>query len=191
MKSWPPAVTRALEKIFSEKLSPEQVIAEVKNSGLRGRGGAGFPTGMKWEFTRKAAGAREIHHLQRRRRRAGHLQGPADPRRRSAQVDRGHDHRRLRHRCRAGATSISAANTVFPSNRVQKAIDQAREFGLLGKNILETGFRFRAGDQERRRRLYLRRGNGADRVAGRQARQPARQAAVPGQPTGCGRSRRR
>ena len=48
---------RALEKIFSDKLSPEQVIEEVKRSGLRGRGGAGFPTGMKWEFTRKAPGA--------------------------------------------------------------------------------------------------------------------------------------
>ena len=41
---------QALRKILQEGLSPEQVIAEVKNSGLRGRGGAGFPTGLKWSF---------------------------------------------------------------------------------------------------------------------------------------------
>lgn len=41
---------RALRKIVQEGFSPEQVIAEIKNSGLRGRGGAGFPTGLKWSF---------------------------------------------------------------------------------------------------------------------------------------------
>src|SRR6185436_14491482 len=40
----------ALRKIFSEKLAPDAVIAEMKKSGLRGRGGAGFPTGLKWSF---------------------------------------------------------------------------------------------------------------------------------------------
>ena len=41
---------RALRKILEESIPPEEVIAEVKNSGLRGRGGAGFPTGLKWSF---------------------------------------------------------------------------------------------------------------------------------------------
>ncbi|OIR08808.1 NADH-quinone oxidoreductase subunit F [mine drainage metagenome] len=41
---------QALRKILTEKISPETIIAEVKNSGLRGRGGAGFPTGLKWSF---------------------------------------------------------------------------------------------------------------------------------------------
>jgi len=41
---------QALKKILSERISPEAVIAEVKKSGLRGRGGAGFPTGLKWSF---------------------------------------------------------------------------------------------------------------------------------------------
>jgi NADH-quinone oxidoreductase subunit F len=41
---------QALKKILSEKITPEAVIAEVKKSGLRGRGGAGFPTGLKWSF---------------------------------------------------------------------------------------------------------------------------------------------
>ena len=41
---------QALRKILSEKIAPEQVIAEMKKSSLRGRGGAGFPTGLKWSF---------------------------------------------------------------------------------------------------------------------------------------------
>ncbi len=41
---------KALRRIIEEKLTPEQVIAEVKASALRGRGGAGFPTGLKWSF---------------------------------------------------------------------------------------------------------------------------------------------
>ncbi len=40
----------ALRKILTDKIPPEQVIAEVKKSALRGRGGAGFPTGLKWSF---------------------------------------------------------------------------------------------------------------------------------------------
>ena len=41
---------QALRKVLRENIPPEQIIAEVKNSGLRGRGGAGFPTGLKWSF---------------------------------------------------------------------------------------------------------------------------------------------
>ena len=44
---------RAWRKIFSDKLTPDAVIAEVKKSALRGRGGAGFPTGLKWSFMPK------------------------------------------------------------------------------------------------------------------------------------------
>ena len=46
---------KALEKVLFE-MTPEEVIKEVTDSGLRGRGGAGFPTGKKWEFTRIAKG---------------------------------------------------------------------------------------------------------------------------------------
>ena len=45
---------QALRKILNEKITPEQVIAEVKKSALRGRGGAGFPTGLKWSFMPRA-----------------------------------------------------------------------------------------------------------------------------------------
>ncbi|MBW8901840.1 MAG: NADH-quinone oxidoreductase subunit F, partial [Massilia sp.] len=40
----------ALRRILEEKITPEQIIADLKTSGLRGRGGAGFPTGLKWSF---------------------------------------------------------------------------------------------------------------------------------------------
>src|SRR3954468_19775300 len=51
----------ALKKILADKMSPEQVIAEVKKSALRGRGGAGFPTGLKWSFMPKNyAGAKYL-----------------------------------------------------------------------------------------------------------------------------------
>ena len=46
---------KALKKIFDTKLSQDDVINEVKKSSLRGRGGAGFPTGLKWSFMPKAA----------------------------------------------------------------------------------------------------------------------------------------
>ena len=58
----------ALSKAFSMK--PEQIIEEIKTSGLRGRGGAGFPTGRKWESARKAEGDIKVHPGQRRRRRS-------------------------------------------------------------------------------------------------------------------------
>lgn len=52
---------RAWEKILSEKTPPEQIIEEVKASGLRGRGGAGFPTGVKWSFMpRNAPGQKYV-----------------------------------------------------------------------------------------------------------------------------------
>ena len=51
----------ALKKLFSENITPEAVIAEVKKSGLRGRGGAGFPAGLKWSFMpRQYAGAKYL-----------------------------------------------------------------------------------------------------------------------------------
>lgn len=48
----------ALRKILTTGMKPEDVIAEVKASGLRGRGGAGFPTGLKWSFMPRAFRAR-------------------------------------------------------------------------------------------------------------------------------------
>jgi NADH:ubiquinone oxidoreductase subunit F (NADH-binding)/(2Fe-2S) ferredoxin len=132
---------RALEKIFNDKLSPEQVIEEVKSSGLRGRGGAGFPTGLKWEFTRKAAGPEK------------YIICNADEGEPGTFKDRlileGDPHKLIEAMI-IGAYAIGAGRGYvyirgeyeLSINRMQKAIDQAREFNLLGENILETGFHF-------------------------------------------------
>ena len=60
---------QALYKVLSS-MTPDQVIEEIKRSGLRGRGGAGFSTGQKWRFAAdyELAGRRQVLHLQRRRR---------------------------------------------------------------------------------------------------------------------------
>jgi NADH:ubiquinone oxidoreductase subunit F (NADH-binding)/(2Fe-2S) ferredoxin len=132
---------RALEKIFSAKLSPEQVIEEVKKSGLRGRGGAGFPTGMKWEFTRKAAGEEK------------YIICNADEGEPGTFKDRlileGDPHKLIEAMTIAAYAIGAGRGFIYirgeyglSIERVQKAIDQAREFNLLGENILETGFCF-------------------------------------------------
>ena len=54
----------ALAKVLTE-MTPEEVIEEVKKSGLRGRGGGGFPTGLKWEECRRYSKFPEVHDLQR------------------------------------------------------------------------------------------------------------------------------
>ena len=73
------------------------IIDEMKASGLRGRGGAGFPTGLKWSFMPKArSGTALLSGRQRRRIGAGHLQGSRDHAPRSASADRGLPGRLLR-----------------------------------------------------------------------------------------------
>jgi NADH:ubiquinone oxidoreductase subunit E len=84
----------ALKKVVTG-MSDEQVVEEVKASGLRGRGGAGFPTGLKWSFHPAGAHLPQIYHLQRRRRRAGHHQGPLPHGRRPPPGAGRHGHRGL------------------------------------------------------------------------------------------------
>ncbi len=131
---------KALEKALKE-MKPEEVIACVKDSGLRGRGGAGFSTGMKWLFTANAPGEEK------------YVACNADEGDPGAFMDRsvleGDPH------CLIEAMSIAAyavgakqgfvyirAEYPIAVKRLQKAIDQANEYGILGKNIFGTDFEF-------------------------------------------------
>ncbi|MBA7599721.1 Ferredoxin--NADP reductase [subsurface metagenome] len=131
----------SLRKVLLE-MTPEQVIDEVKRSGLRGRGGAGFPTGVKWEFCRKAPGTQKYMICNA---------DEGDP---GAFMDRstmeGDPHTVIEGMSIA-AYAIGAsegyiyirAEYPLAVKRVRLAIKQAEEKGFLNENILGTNFSFR------------------------------------------------
>ncbi|MCD8133786.1 MAG: NADH-quinone oxidoreductase subunit NuoF [Clostridiales bacterium] len=131
----------AIHRVLTE-MTPDEVIQTILDSGLRGRGGAGFPTGLKWKF---ASGNR------------GNVQkyvccnaDEGDP---GAFMDRsvleGDPHVVLEAMSIAGYAIGSNQGYIYVRaeypiavKRLQIAIKQAREYGLLGKNIYDTGFDF-------------------------------------------------
>jgi NADH-quinone oxidoreductase subunit F len=130
----------ALAKVL-DGMAPEQVVEQMKLSGLRGRGGAGFPTWLKWEFTRKAAG--DVKYVLCNA-------DEGDP---GAYMDRsvleGDPHSVIEGMAAAAYTVGAAQGYVYVRaeyplavKRLQKAIEQARACGLLGAKILGTGFCF-------------------------------------------------
>ena len=131
---------RALKKALTE-MSPEQVIEEVKNSGLRGRGGAGFPTWRKWEFCRMAQGEQK------------YIICNADEGDPGAFMDRSileaDPHAVIEGLAIAGYAIGATEGYIYVRaeyplavRRVHIALRQAREKGFLGKDILGTGFDF-------------------------------------------------
>jgi len=133
----------ALAKVLAG-LSPEQVIEEVKASGLRGRGGGGFPTGRKWELCRAAEGDEKYVICNA---------DEGDP---GAYMDRsileGNPHAVLEGMM-VGAYAVGARQGyVYVRNEyplalrhARTAIAQAHELGLLGENILGSDFSFDVG----------------------------------------------
>ena len=131
---------KALTKVLTE-MTREQVIEEVKKSGLRGRGGAGFPTGTKWEFVYNAPGDKKYVCCNA---------DEGDP---GAFMDRsvleGDPHSVLEAMAIAGYAVGADQGYIYVRaeypiavRRLQIAIEQARNYGLLGENILGTGFNF-------------------------------------------------
>lgn len=130
----------SLAKALKE-MKPEEIITEIKDSGLRGRGGAGFPTGIKWESCRKAEGSPKYVICNC---------DEGDP---GAFMDRslmeGNPHKVLEGMI-IGALAVGSsegyiyirAEYPLAVKNAQIALEQAREYGLLGENILGTGFDF-------------------------------------------------
>ena len=159
--------------------TPELVNEQLKISRLRGRGGAGFSTGLKWEFLRKAAGGSQVPDLQRRRRRPRRLYKSQRTRRRSPFADRGHGDRRLHHRRQARhhlcSRRISARRPPAESGaRASQRLRRPRRRHPRAR--LQVRHRPGRG----RRRLCLRRRNGADQFARRPLRPAAAAPALPG-----------
>ena len=131
---------KALEQVLTS-MTPEEVINEISESGLRGRGGAGFPTGKKWLFTSQAKSDKK------------YVVCNADEGDPGAFMDRsileGDPHSVLEAMEIAGY-SVGAdkgyiyvrAEYPIAVQRLQVAIEQARDYGLLGKNIFGTDFSF-------------------------------------------------
>ena len=130
----------ALGKVLTE-MTPQEVIDLVLASGLRGRGGAGFPTGRKWQFAANSKAEQKY---------ACCNADEGDP---GAFMDRsvleGDPHSVLEAMAIAGYAIGANQGYIYiraeypiAVKRLQIAIEQAREYGLLGKNIFDSGFDF-------------------------------------------------
>ncbi|MGE5591765.1 MAG: NADH-quinone oxidoreductase subunit NuoF [Bacillota bacterium] len=126
------------------QMTPDQVVTELKASGLRGRGGAGFPTGLKWELTQKVQS--DVKYVTCNA-------DEGDP---GAFMDRsileGDPHAVLEAMAIAGYAIGAHEGYIYiraeypvAVERLRIALDQARQLGLLGQDILGTGFAFDIG----------------------------------------------
>ncbi|MGN0968390.1 MAG: NADH-ubiquinone oxidoreductase-F iron-sulfur binding region domain-containing protein [Oscillospiraceae bacterium] len=133
----------ALGKILTEKIPPQQVIDTVKASGLRGRGGAGFSTGMKWQFTADAKSDDGVKYVCCNA-------DEGDP---GAFMDRSvleGDPFSVVEAMTIAGYAVGAhqgyiyvrAEYPIAIKRLEIAIKQAREYGLLGENIFDSGYSF-------------------------------------------------
>lgn len=129
-----------LEKALS--MDPQAIVDEIKKSGLRGRGGGGFPTGMKWQFVRNAVGDKK------------YIVCNADEGDPGAFMDRSvleGDPHAVMEGMMIAAYAIGADEGViycraeYPLaiKRLNRAIEEAEKLGIMGKNILGTGFNFK------------------------------------------------
>jgi NADP-reducing hydrogenase subunit HndC len=130
----------ALGKVLTS-MTPEETIDVIKKSGLRGRGGAGFPTGLKWEITRQSPGNEK------------YVVCNADEGDPGAFMDRsileGDPHTvieamAINGYCTGASNGLVYIRAEYPLaiERLKNAINQAREYGLLGNNIFSTHFNF-------------------------------------------------
>ncbi|MCP2041316.1 NADH-quinone oxidoreductase subunit F [Neisseria sp. HSC-16F19] len=132
---------RALRKILSENMSQDDVISEVKTSGLRGRGGAGFPTGLKWSFMPRAFPGAKYVVCNTDEGEPGTFK--------DRDIIMFNPHALIEGMIIAGYAMGAAAGynyihgEIFEGyQRFEDALAEARQAGLLGNNILGSGFSF-------------------------------------------------
>ena len=130
-----------LKRILEDRTPPEQVIDEVKKSGLRGRGGAGFPTGLKWSFINRTAPGEKYVVCNSDEGEPGTFK--------DRDILRYNPHQLVEGMIICGYVIGAAAGYNYirgefrePYERFEEALAEARAAGLLGKNILGSGFDF-------------------------------------------------
>lgn len=129
------------KKILTEKMPPEQIIEELKASGLRGRGGAGFPTGLKWSFVPRNALGQKYVVCNSDESEPGTCK--------DRDILRYNPHQVIEGMAIAGYVMNATKGYNYlrgeywePFYAIEKALTEAREAGLLGKDILGSGFEF-------------------------------------------------
>jgi len=131
----------ALKRIFSEKIPQQEIIETVKQSGLRGRGGAGFPTGLKWSFINRTAPGDKYVVCNSDEGEPGTFK--------DRDILRYNPHALIEGMiiCGYAIGAVAGYNYIRgefwePYERFEEALAEAREAGLLGPNILGSGFDF-------------------------------------------------
>ena len=169
----------ALRKALHE-LDRDEAVYQFVRSGLRGRGGAGFPMGRKASFIPKDSALPAYVVCNADESEPGTFKDRELMEDNPFQLLEGDHDRRLRDRRRA-RLHLHPRRVRAPGARPRvSAIAQARAAGLLGTSVMRLRLRLRHHALPRRGRLHLRRGDGAAREPGGQARPAAAQAAVPG-----------
>ncbi len=133
---------QAWEKILREKIPPEQVIEEVKASGLRGRGGAGFPTGVKWSFMPRNAPVQKYVVCNSDESEPGTCHDRDILRYNPHSVVEGMAIGGYAMGATVGYNYIRGEFLAEPVPRFEEALTTAYQQGLLGKNILGSGVDF-------------------------------------------------
>ena len=167
------ALRRAIE------LGPEGVIREVKDSKLQGRGGAAFPTGVKWDAVARQPARPHYLVCNADESEPGTFKDRVIMERDPFALIESMTIAAYATGCERGYVYIRGEYPE-PQHALEAALAEARARGYLGDDVLGEGFRFDDRDPQGRRRVHLRRGDGDLRVDRGEPRRAAQQASVPG-----------